>query len=86
MAEAEHSFDTVKRGFGDAAGTISGLSDRLSAKEKELVEADNGLRATKAEAGRLKKVGYRIQCRPTRKKLKSDVRLTFLFCLKPDIR
>lgn len=59
LAEAEHSFDSVKRGFGDAAGTISGLSERLAAKEKELAEAEKGLRVTKAEAGRLKKVKYR---------------------------
>lgn len=56
MAEAEHSFDSVKRGFGDAAGTINDLSERLATKEKELAEANKELRVTKAETGRLKKV------------------------------
>lgn len=56
MTEAEHSFDTVKRGCGDAAGTINDLSERLATKEKELAEAEKGLKASRVEADRLKKV------------------------------
>eukprot|EP00904_Undaria_pinnatifida_P010774 jgi/Undpi1/6827/HiC_scaffold_21.g09303.m1 len=55
LTEAEHSFDTVKRGCGDAAGTINDLSERLATKEKELVEAEKALKASRVEADRLKK-------------------------------
>eukprot|EP00903_Cladosiphon_okamuranus_P011439 g10777.t1 len=55
LAEAEHSFETVTAGFGDARGTIAGLSARLDQKTKSLLEAERGLRVSKAEVNRLKK-------------------------------
>lgn len=56
LEEAEHSFGTVTAGFEDARGTIAGLSARLDQKTKSLLEAERGLRVSKAEAIRLKKV------------------------------
>ena len=56
LAEAEHSFQTVTAGFGDATGTIAGLSARLEQKTKDLLEAERGLQMSKADASRLKKV------------------------------
>ncbi|CAM9157367.1 unnamed protein product [Ectocarpus sp. 12 AP-2014] len=55
LAEAEHSFGTVTAGFEDAGTTITGLSVGLDKKKKELQEVEKALRASKAEASRLKK-------------------------------
>ncbi|CAB1111235.1 unnamed protein product [Ectocarpus sp. CCAP 1310/34] len=55
LAEAEHSFRTVTAGFEDAATTITRLSVGLDKKKKELQEVERALRASKAEASRLKK-------------------------------
>lgn len=56
LAEAQQSFENVTAGFGDAGGTIAGLSARLDQKEKGLKEAERGLRVSRAEVTRLKKV------------------------------
>lgn len=63
LAEAEHSFETVTAGFGDATGTIAGLSARLDQKSKGLLKAERELRTSRAEASRLKKVGRTQQAR-----------------------
>ncbi len=56
LAEAQQSFETVTAGFGDAGGTIAGLSARLDQKKKDLEEAERGLRVSRADVTRLKKV------------------------------
>lgn len=57
LAEAEHSFQSVATGFGDAGGTIAALSTRLDQKQKELLKAERELTASRAQVVRLQKVG-----------------------------
>ncbi|CAN0529741.1 unnamed protein product, partial [Ectocarpus sp. 12 AP-2014] len=63
LAEAEHSFGTVTAGFEDAGTTITGLSVGLDKKKEELQEVERALRASKAEASRLKKCVTSLQLR-----------------------
>lgn len=57
LAEAEHSFQSVASGFGDAGGTIATLSTRLDQTQKELLKAERELVASRAQVVRLQKVG-----------------------------
>ncbi|CAM9572880.1 unnamed protein product, partial [Scytosiphon promiscuus] len=55
LTEAEHSFATVTAGFGDAGATIADLSASLSRKNKEFVDTESALEASRSEASKLKK-------------------------------
>lgn len=69
LAEAEHAFERVTSGFGDAAGTIGGLSSRLDQMEASLKKADQALRVLRAEAGKKKRVIVRTRRRLTKSTL-----------------
>lgn len=60
LVQAEHDFEKVQAGLGNATRTVADLSEQLTVKEELLVDSERSFHRLKSGAQALKKVPQRV--------------------------